>query len=721
MNGAKTTDTNKIIKSIIGNYNDFITMTLSLQENNDGFVYLKQSQRKDFLYRIFRLNMFEKIEKLVGYDLRNKKSEYRLLNRKIQDYDMNGEQFEEKIKELNDIVLSNITGKINDAEIKYNNVISKLKSKNKDLQSLPFISDKYINAIKSIGVYLNDGYYNRYDNGHEYDNIDVSVMTTKELSKLIISIREYLKSENKNININKDNLIKNKEIEINNLYEDKNKSIQSELDSVILDENNELSNQKSNRSSVKKKLKKLKKEKKALLKKHPKYIEGGFGEDGNEDIGEDVPVIVTEYREFVSMKNNLMNELNMLSERHGRCIKMFEKLDGYEYNQDCEYCCKNPFVIEAENAGKESKVINKKINDIKQKLSEINTEMIDKFGMNSNSDGYCDINVVNIEELHNIIVNLNNKIVLCDDEISNSTKIIKFIKGKIKSLNTNAKNMIVLNHKQREIEIKNIYSDYDNKNKNVLEQLKILEDCLSILRQYKKIKKKNISVTKECNTLQLSAEQIKTEINYLLINKKETEIELNSIQEKFKDYQELIYDWTSLKDEIVILDLYNRAINKNGIPLYFLKKIVPEIERRINQNMSSFVDFKLHMDIDDKNINMFIAYGGNSNTEDGDGGKWNVANCCGFEKFIINLAIRIVIQNMANISKPNFIAFDEGWGCFDDKNLMNIYKIFDFMKMHYEFVLLITHIETLKNSVDRYANVIKNVDSGVSTISSTNI
>ena len=100
MNGAKTTDTNKIIKSIVGNYKDFITMTLSLQENSDGFVYLKQSQRKDFLYRIFRLNMFEKIEKLVGYDLRNKKSEYRLLNRKIQDYDMSSEQFEEKIKEL---------------------------------------------------------------------------------------------------------------------------------------------------------------------------------------------------------------------------------------------------------------------------------------------------------------------------------------------------------------------------------------------------------------------------------------------------------------------------------------------------------------------------------------------------------------------------------------------------------------------------------------------
>ena len=596
------------------------------------------------------------------------------------------------------------------AEIKYNNIISELKSKNKDLQLLPFISDKYINAIQSVDFYINDGYE------YEYDNIDVSVMTTKELSKLIISVREYLKSEKKNININKDNLIKNKEIEINNLYEDKNKSIQSELDSVIISEKNELSNHKSNRSSVKKKLKKLKKEKKSLLKKHPKYIEG---------VGEDVPLIVTEYREFVSMKNNLIDELNILSERHGRCIKMFEKLDGYEYNQDCEYCCKNPFVIEAENAGKESKVIDKKINDNKQKLSEINTEMCEKFGQyNSNSDGYCDINVVNIEELHNIILNLNNKILLCNNQIDNSTKIIKFIKGKIKSLNTNAKNMIALNHKQREIEIKNIHSDYDNKNKNVLEQIKILEDCLSVLRQYKKIKKNNISVTNECNTLQLSAEQIKTEINDLLINKKENEIELNSIQEKFKDYQELVYDWTSLKDEIMILDLYNRAINKNGIPLYFLKKIVPEIERRINQNMSSFVDFNLHMDIDDKNINMFIAYGGNSNTEGGntgDGGKWNVANCCGFEKFIINLAIRIVIQNMANISKPNFIAFDEGWGCFDDKNLMNIYKIFDFMKMHYEFVLLITHIETLKNSVDSYANVIRNVDSCVSTITEINI
>ncbi len=43
------------------------------------------------------------------------------------------------------------------------------------------------------------------------------------------------------------------------------------------------------------------------------------------------------------------------------------------------------------------------------------------------------------------------------------------------------------------------------------------------------------------------------------------------------------------------------------------------------------------------------------------------------------------------------------------------------MKMHYKFVLLITHIETLKNSVDSYANVIRNVDSCVSTITEINI
>ena len=271
--------------------------------------------------------------------------------------------------------------------------------------------------------------------------------------------------------------------------------------------------------------------------------------------------------------------------------------------------------------------------------------------------------------------------------------------------NTTENNIKLLN-KQKEIDIKNINNEIDTEYNDKLKEIDVLKECLKFLREYKRIKKKNRGYYNNYEELEKILDENQHKLNKLKLDKKEIEIHLDSIKKNKEYYDKMITEWDILKTEIKVLELYNRAINKNGIPLHFIKKIVPEIERRVNQNLSSFVDFRLNLEIDDKDIHIFITYDDAKLSDN----KWSVSNCCGFEKFIINLALRIVIQNVANISKPNFIAFDEGWGCFDDKNIMNIHKIFDFMKIHYDFVLLITHIEKLKNSVDKYYNVVRDVN-----------
>lgn len=673
LNGPSSVDTNKIISSIIGTYDDFVTMTFSLQENMDGFVYLSQADRKKFLYRIFKLNIFEDIEKLVNSDLRNKKSEYKILNNKINEESRHN--YEDKIQDIETNIIPKLCQEISKTENEINNNINELNNNKKQIQPLPLILEKYTDALDNL-------YNNNID--------DLNDMTTKELSNVIISLKEYIKKTISLIKKDKKDIIENKENDISEKYEQ-----------LIIDEKNrlkddkakykiELKDKKQEKSLLNKKIKKLISKKEKILKKSQIYSDSI--KNNNTEI------VIEQYKTYINNKDEYENIIKRILDDRVRCDKEYNKLKNHKYNKECEYCCNNPFVIDAVNSGKKSKKLGMEIEQYENKLEKIK-EIIESYGND---------NIINIDEN---IKNIDNDIYILTNKFDNILKSIELIRGRIKMIKNNTENNIQILNKQKEIDIKNIHNEIDIEYNQKNRDIDILKECLKCLREYKKIKKANKEFYNNCNKLDIIIREKRNKLDILKLDKKEIEIHLDSIRKNREYYDKMMSDWDILKIEIKVLDLYIKAINKNGIPLFFIKKIVPEIERRVNQNLSSFVDFKLNLEIDDKDIHIFIRYDDiNSSTHSNiSDNKWNVSNCCGFEKFIINLALRIVIQNVANISKPNFIAFDEGWGCFDDKNIMNIHKIFDFMKIHYDFVLLITHIEKLKNSVDKYYNVVRNV------------
>lgn len=154
-----------------------------------------------------------------------------------------------------------------------------------------------------------------------------------------------------------------------------------------------------------------------------------------------------------------------------------------------------------------------------------------------------------------------------------------------------------------------------------------------------------------------------------------------------------------LDKQIQLLQIYYKCIGKNGISYHLLKNIVPIMSDSINELLKMFINLKINIMLNGTDIDIIVIKNGVT---------WDISNCSGFEKFIISIAFRIVIQKLANISKPNFIAFDEGWGCFDKKHINNVDMLFDFMKIHYKFIILITHIETLKHRVDKYITISHN-------------
>jgi len=69
LNGEQRRDTDKIIQSYVGGFDDFILTALSLQGNNSNFIEKTQGERKELLANFLDLNIFDQL-----YDLANKET-----------------------------------------------------------------------------------------------------------------------------------------------------------------------------------------------------------------------------------------------------------------------------------------------------------------------------------------------------------------------------------------------------------------------------------------------------------------------------------------------------------------------------------------------------------------------------------------------------------------------------------------------------------------------
>jgi DNA repair exonuclease SbcCD ATPase subunit len=106
----------------------------------------------------------------------------------------------------------------------------------------------------------------------------------------------------------------------------------------------------------------------------------------------------------------------------------------------------------------------------------------------------------------------------------------------------------------------------------------------------------------------------------------------------------------------------------------------------------------MQLEMDGKNINAHIVY---------DDQRWSLELCSGMERFISGLAIRIALINISNLPRPNFLVIDEGFGTLDNENLTSLYMLFSYLKTQFDFVMVISHIDSMRDVVDTLMEIKK--------------
>ena len=348
----------------------------------------------------------------------------------------------------------------------------------------------------------------------------------------------------------------------------------------------------------------------------------------------------------------LTSDLDRVKQNVSVKLEKIKKLGDLEYDDDCDYCMKNPFTLDAIET---KKIIDKDKNKVKDLLLKI--------------DVYNDWFHNNWKKIENAHVDYQET---------------KLAFDKISSLINESKQSTQL---------------LDEKEKNYINQLKFNEEKIQKYYEQEQDIVYNSNIEKEIQT----TEDNLSDTNYKLdkVNKEINSVfaEIKVLDTKRKNILDNIDKVADLEKKYEAYEYYLDAVKRDGVPYELITKALPTIEGEVNNILSQLVDFQMIFEMDGKNINNYIVYDKDN--------IWPLELSSGMERFISSLAIRVGLINVSNLPRSNFLAIDEGWGTMDSDNLNSVYNLFQYLKSQFQFTLIVSHIDSMRDAVDTLLEVKK--------------
>jgi len=211
-----------------------------------------------------------------------------------------------------------------------------------------------------------------------------------------------------------------------------------------------------------------------------------------------------------------------------------------------------------------------------------------------------------------------------------------------------------------------------NKNKIAIESLEELNfEKDNALRVIKK-EKDNLTECQNC-LIELSKEH-------------------GSIEQVLKSLEDDKQELQDLREEYAAFDLFMRCMHSNGIAYDIIKKRLPIINIEVAKVLANIVDFEIFFEAEDKKLEIFIKH------PRFDARPIELGS--GSEKTIAAMAIRLALLNVSSLPKPDLFILDEPATALDEENMEGFIRILDMVKSYFKTVLLISHLDTLKDCAD---------------------
>ena len=164
------------------------------------------------------------------------------------------------------------------------------------------------------------------------------------------------------------------------------------------------------------------------------------------------------------------------------------------------------------------------------------------------------------------------------------------------------------------------------------------------------------------------------------------------IEQQIINLQAKKQELEDLRTEYAAYDLFMRCTHSNGISYDVVKRMLPLINEEVSTVLANVTDFDIFFEAEKNKLDIFIKHP-----------KYEarpLEMASGAEKTLAAIAIRIALTNVSTLPKSDIMIMDEPGTALDAENLEGFMRVMEMIKGYYKTVLLITHLDSLKDIAD---------------------
>ena len=353
-----------------------------------------------------------------------------------------------------------------------------------------------------------------------------------------------------------------------------------------------------------------------------------------------------EYQQWSDQARTHKGNIEKTKIRLNACENKIKMLENHEYDPNCQYCRNNEFVKEANEALNRIDKFKEDIQSHTDLMTQAETKATE-IGIDTVRD-----HLAKYDKLEARRADLSNKIDrdhLTVESISSKTELVQ-------------NELDSLKKKQQKY----------NENKHIIENLETL------LREQKGVETK--------------LEQYQEKINNCNDKVQQSLIQQGSTQQMIERLKEEQGEHDKLEKEWMIYELFMKCMHPNGIAYEIIKEKLPIVNEEISKILANIVDFEVFFENNDKKLDIYIKH------PQYDPRPLSMGS--GAEKTIAAMAIRLGLISITNLPKSELFILDEPATALDQEHMEGFIRLLDMIKSQFKTVLLISHLEALKDTVD---------------------
>lgn len=141
---------------------------------------------------------------------------------------------------------------------------------------------------------------------------------------------------------------------------------------------------------------------------------------------------------------------------------------------------------------------------------------------------------------------------------------------------------------------------------------------------------------------------------------------------------------------------YMKAISSGGIPFSIIRNKLMIINEKVKAYLTDIAEFEVLFEDQDNNLNILLK---------DQNGTHPINMASGAEKMLASMAIRLSLLSISSLPRGNVFILDEPATSLDSENIDNFAKLLEMIKQDFSTVILISHIEALKDCCDKIVDI----------------